>query len=269
MFAQRGWYPATGHELRSFMAEACPPDPGATPASLVISPHAGYRYSGAVAGAAYRQVQVPGTVVVIGIGHRPAARPNVIGLGGAWQTPLGQAAVDAELAQAIVEATDLLAPEQGEQRDEHSLELQVPFLQHRNPDVRIVPIQVRQLSAPQCEALGRAIAGVMAGWSDPLLLVASTDLHHQPEAPGIHPPEVVPRKDQVAIDRIAAFDPEGLYSQVRAEGVTMCGLLPTTVALHAARELGARGVQTVQHATSYDVSGSASYVVGYLSAIAR
>jgi AmmeMemoRadiSam system protein B len=235
----------------------------------VISPHAGYRYSGAVAGAAYRQVIVPEVVVLLGIGHRPTVRPNVIGLTGHWQTPLGAAPIDAGLAEAIHAATDLLAPDQGEQRDEHSLELQLPFLQHRNPDVRIVPIQVRDATPERCRIIGEAIADVITRWPTPALLVASTDLHHQQSAPGLDPPTIVPQMDQVAIDRILAFDPEGLYADVRSRGVTMCGLLPTTMALHAAKRLGATSVQEVEHATSYEISGSSSYVVGYLSAVVR
>ena len=269
LFAERGWYPATAEALGAFMDTACPTRPDARAATLVISPHAGYRYSGAVAGAAYAQVRVPDVVVVLGIGHRATPRAIVVGLDGDWSTPLGPVPVDASLARAVEGCSDLLVPDQGEQAEEHSLELQVPFLRRRNPDVRIVPVQLRDLSSADCGRLGEALAAVVAAWKEPVLLVASTDLHHQQAAPGLQPSAVVPTKDQVAIDRIADFDPEGLYVDVRSQGVTMCGLLPTATALHAARALGATRVDPVRHATSYDVSGSDAYVVGYLSAIAR
>lgn len=268
-FAQEGWYPASPGPLAELLGRVCPPfeDPG--DAWLIISPHAGYAYSGAVAGQAYRRVRIPDLVVVLGVGHHPAARPNVVGLEGAWETPLGDVRIDGAAAAAILEASDLVEADHGELAGEHSLEMQLPFLKWRNPDVRIVPIQVRELTGPQCRRLGEAIASALAGRAaGSVALVASTDLHHQHAAPGVHPPTRVPELDAVAIDRIAAFDPDGLYRDVRAAGVQMCGLLPTTTALHAARALGATAVETVAHATSYDVSGSARYVVGYLSAIA-
>ena len=268
LHARRGWYPSDAHSLAAFLREACPTQPDATPAKLLISPHAGYRFSGGVAGAAYAQVAVPDVAVVLGVGHRPARRPNVIGLEGTWETPAGPVPVDAPLANAIFRKTDLLVAAEGELDNEHSLELQLPFLRHRNPNVRIVPIQLRRLSPAECAGLGEAIATAIEGRDD-TMLVASTDLHHQEARPGVHPPDVVPARDRIAMEHIEAFDPEGLYREVRSQGVTMCGLLPTTVALHAARALGADTVTPVGHATSFEVSGRGDYVVGYYSAVIR
>ena len=271
LFAARGWYPRDPAVLGAFMDEACEPAGSAPAAAIaVVSPHAGYRFSGAVAGAAFARVTVPDTVVVVGIGHRPAARPNVVGTRGAWASPGGELPIDEALADDILAASPHLEEDGGELAVEHSQEMQIPFLQHRNPGARIVPVQVRELTRAGCLAVGEAIAGVIATRpAGSVLLLASTHLHHQEKRPGIAPEVLVPALDARCIERLEALDPEGLHDTVRAEGIGMCGVLPTTVVLAAARRLGAEGVQVVRHATSYDISGEDGYVVGYVSAIVR
>ena len=265
--AQAGWYPRAPDDLGRFLAEACATDAPAGPALAVLSPHAGYRFSGGVAGAAFGRREVPDRVVVLGVSHRPPAARVSVGLAGAWAIPGAEVPIDEALAQAVLEALPGAEPDPGDQRHEHSLELQVPFLHFRNPGVRIVPVQVGQVGLQDCLALGRALAGVLRAQA--ALMVASTDMHHQEYRPNVKPAELVPRLDDLAIAQVEALDPEGLFETVRTEGISMCGVRPATIVLQASKELGASGVESVRHATSYDVTGDDHYVVGYYSALVR
>lgn len=268
-FAQQGWYPADPARLRTFLEEACVADEPPAAALAVISPHAGYRFSGAVAGAAFARVEVPATAVVVGVSHRWAPAEVSVGTSGAWAMPGADVPIDGSLAEALLAATPRAEADAGEQALEHSLELQLPFLVHRNPAVRIVPVQVGGLDLAGCLALGEALACVLRARGEPVLVVASSDMHHQERTPGVRPSEIVPRLDALAIERIEALDPDGLYRTVRDEGITMCGVRPATIALCCARALGATEVVPVRHATSFDVTGDDSYVVGYYSAVVR
>jgi len=267
--AQHGWYPADPDDLRRFMREACASDAPAEPALAVVSPHAGYRYSGGVAGAAFGRVEVTETVVVIGVSHRFARTDVSVGTAGRWAVPGGEVSVDCELANAILDRTPGAEADSGEQAVEHSLEVQVPFLAYRRPEVRIVPVQIGHLDLEGCRAVGGALASVLGERGDPTLVVASTDMHHQEQLPGVRPSTRVAELDALAIERIEALDPEGLFDIVRREEIGMCGVRPTTISLYCSMELGASTVVPVRHATSHEVTGDEGYVVGYYSALIR
>ena len=178
-------------------------------------------------------------------------------LGGAWQTPLGLAPINSALANQIMRASTLLREDEVAHSAEHSLEVQLPFLQRLVPGFSFVPIVMGPVSYESLEGLGHAIAGVMAGDAEPILLLASSDMNHY-EADA-----VTRAKDRKAIERILALDPRGLYDTRSKENISMCGCGATVVMLVAMRELGATRGELVRYATSGEVNGDWQEVVGY------
>ncbi len=192
--------------------------------------------------------------------------PNHTGLGapaslwpdGGWRTPLGRVPIDRDLTEALL-ACRLVAPDREAHRFEHALEVELPFLQLRRPDVAVAALCLSQLSFSECEELGRTVAN--AARKRPALLVASSDMSHY------IPAREAKAKDQRALERFLALDPRGLYEVVRREHITMCGYVPATVMLVAAIELGAREAELVRYGNSAEASGDESSVVGYAGVV--
>jgi AmmeMemoRadiSam system protein B len=221
----------------------------------VVAPHAGYVYSGAIAGAVYARVEVPRRAIVLGPNHTGLGRPAALWpAGGGWRTPLGTVPVSAALTEALA-AEPLVELDRAAHLREHSLEVQVPFLQTARPDLELAALCLGPLPLAQCEAVGRAVAA--AARTHDALVVASSDMSHY------IPADEARRKDRLAIDRILALDPEGLHRTVRREEISMCGVIPATVMLFAARELGATRAELVRYGSSGDVTGDDREVVGY------
>lgn len=229
----------------------------------VISPHAGYVYSGGVAGAAYAHLRGLSfdTVVVVAPSHRAAFRGASVYGGDGYETPLGTVPVDEALADAIRGESESFAYRPGAHSAEHSLEVQVPFLQRTLGEFAVVPIVMGDQSEPAVRALAGAIARAVEGSGSRVLLVASTDLSHY------HDQTRANALDRVMVDRVEEFDPEGLLSDLAAGRCEACGGGPTAVVMMAARELGADRATVASYATSGDVSGDMSQVVGYVSAL--
>lgn len=259
------FYPADprvlAEEVASLLAER--PDGRATPGPPVpaigmLAPHAGYVYSGSVAGATYARVDVPGRVIVLcpnhtGLGKRVATWP-----GGAWATPLGPVPVNGALTRELLE-TGLASPDREAHRHEHSLEVQLPFLQLRNPEVSIAAVCLGPLSFDRCQELGVQLARIARRHQ--ALIVASSDMSH-------HLPAAAARaKDRLALERLLALDPRGLHEVVSRERISMCGSVPATVMLVAAVEMGAREAELVRYATSGDATGDDRSVVGYAGVV--
>jgi hypothetical protein len=220
----------------------------------IVAPHAGYVYSGAVAGAVYARVEIPPRVVVLGPNHTGLGRPAALWPGGAWRLPSGDVAVDPDLTAALA-ASPLVERDPEAHLLEHSLEVQLPFLARARPDVAIAALCLGPLDLETCVALGEHVARAAAAAG--ALVVASSDMSHY------IPAERAREKDHRAIERILALDPAGLYDVVRRERITMCGIVPATVMLVAALELGATRAELVRYANSGDVSGDTRQVVGY------
>ena len=171
--------------------------------------------------------------------------------------PWGDVHIDEELAAHLKTACPLLREDASAHSREHAIEVQLPFLHRFRPDVRIVPVALGRLSLEECRELGENVADAIAGDAERPLLVASSDMsHYEPDA-------VARKKDRLAIDRMLALDPEGLYATVRTERISMCGVLPAAVVLFAARRLGATSARLIRYATSGDVSLEFDQVVGY------
>ena len=241
-------------------------DPPGTPACFVMVPHAGYTYSGSVAGATLRRVQVPGRVVLLGPNHTGEGERRSLWRSGSWRIPTGEVLVDEALAERL-ESSCGCVPDRLAHLREHSLEVMLPFLQALRPDVRVVPLQLAHLGLEACLALGRDLARVLGEFPllDPsgrrdVMLLASSDMSHFIPAPEAR------ERDGAALERVAALDPEGLYRIVHHQNISMCGVVPVTVALAAARELGAGPCEVIAYGTSGDVTGDDSSVVGYAGA---
>lgn len=222
-----------------------------------VVPHAGYMYSGHVAGAVYSRLELPKRFLLLGPRHYPYGEPLAINSEGSWQTPLGSAQLDTELAAALKDAFPALREDALAHRDEHSLEVQIPFLQVLATGFRFTPIVLGTVHFPTLVELGRAVARVVQRQAEPVLIVASTDMNH-------YEPDGVTRvKDARAIETMLRLDPAALYDTVRHEEISMCGIAAAVVMFTAARELGAKHAELVRYATSGDVSGDRDAVVGY------
>ena len=227
------------------------------PVRACLVPHAGYLYSGAVAGEVYRRIEIPARVILLGPRHFPRGAPLAILSEGAWQTPLGLAPIDRSMAEKLVRAFPLLREDAVAHSAEHSLEVQLPFLQRLAPSFAFVPIAIGPAQWEPLEALGRALASVIAAEPEPVLLIASSDMNH-------YESDAITRvKDRKAIDQILALDPRKLFETVRDENISMCGYAAAVAAAIAARELGATGAELVRYATSGEVNGDMQEVVGY------
>ncbi|MBI2897235.1 MAG: AmmeMemoRadiSam system protein B [Deltaproteobacteria bacterium] len=225
-------------------------------AIVVVAPHAGYVYSGAIAGAAYAAARVPETVVVLGPNHTGAGARAAIITAGRFRTPSGDIAIDERLAGLVREKADLTEDTRAHAR-EHGIEVHLPFLWERRAEVRIVPICLGGLAYEDCARLGKAIADAVRAVGGRVLIVSSTDMSHYV------PATVAARLDGLAIDRALSLDAPGLYETVTRHDISMCGLVPTTVALEAARDLGASDAELVRYGNSGDVNGDVDHVVGY------
>lgn len=269
------FYPGDPGALRdlldSLAAESDTPEPRA--AAMVVAPHAGFVYSGGVASTVFDAVEIPRHVVLIGPKHTRYGAPAAINLDGAWATPLGPVPVDPDLAAAIHAAVPGLVDDADAFAVEHCLEVELPFLRHRRPDVRIVPIVLAgRVDPADARALGHRLAEAIAGFGEPVLIVASSDMHHQgsDDLPrGADPVDEVHRRDALAMAPLEACDTAGLLEVCRRARITMCGVVPTAIAIEAARALGAGAPEPLAHTDSYAVAAargmhpSRDWVVGY------
>jgi AmmeMemoRadiSam system protein B len=229
----------------------------------VISPHAGYIYSGKVAGGVYSRINIPKDVIIIGPNHTGLGEPEAVMCSGTWQMPNGNIEINSDLAGAIVENSKYLKDDHLAHLNEHSLEVQIPFLQRFRKDIRIVPIAMMSMDYVICQDIGHAVARAVTDFKEPVLLVASSDMTHYESDKSAR------EKDKKAIDRVLALDPEGLLKTVRENRITMCGVIPATIMLIACKELGAKKAELVDYATSAETSGDYDHVVGYAGMILK
>lgn len=245
--------------VRSYLSAA----DEALPTIGVLVPHAGYMYSGAVAGAVFAAAEIPEICIVLCPNHTGKGPPLSILSGCAWETPLGVVEPDEKVAEALKKQFPLLTEDAAAHQQEHAIEVELPFLLERNPRVRIVPIALGTRHYEVLEGLGEAVAAVVDAQSSRVLIVASSDMNHYEN-------DTVTRvKDGKAIDRLLALDPRGLFDVAMREDISMCGLGPAVVMLTAARRLGAKSAQLARYATSGDVSGDRDRVVGYAGILLR
>jgi hypothetical protein len=257
------FYPGDRQTLLDQMETFLPAVSVAKPALGCVAPHAGYIYSGAVAGAVYSAVEIPRLCLVLCPNHTGKGRPLAIMSSGSWETPLGPVDIDAPLAGALKQQFPLLTEDSEAHRSEHAIEVQLPFLQRRNPQSRFVPIALGTGQFEVLEQLGNAVTAVLKEQTEPVLMIASSDMNHYEND------RITREKDHKAIAQMLAMDARGLFDVVVNEDISMCGVGPTVVMLTAARRLGAKSAELVKYATSGDVSGDRETVVGYAGMVVR
>jgi len=252
------FYPGDKRQLQEQLRAFVKPSSTRKRVLAAVSPHAGYMYSGEVAGAVFSRIEIPDTVAILGPNHRGLGGPVAVAASGSWDMPMGAVPINEPLARLIIDrGGDRMRDDPKAHAMEPSIEVQVPFLQILRPDVTIVPITVSHISFNDCEKIGLALAQVVRDYGKDVLFVASTDMTHYESR------QTAKTKDQLAIDRILDLDPKGLYGVVAEHRISMCGVIPTTIVLSACKALGAAKAELVQYATSGDVTGDYTQVVGY------
>jgi len=229
----------------------------------LIAPHAGYMYSGRVAGSVYSVVNIPDNVVIICPNHTGMGSNAAIMSEGVWQMPTGDVGINSQLSRLIKDQSKNLEEDEQAHVREHSLEVQLPFLQYFNPNFQMVPICLAGRDLKFCQDIGLALARAKKEFNQPVLIVASSDMTHYESQ------QSAKKKDEMAIEKILSLDPPGLLETVRRENISMCGVIPTTVMLIACKELGAKEARLVKYATSGDVSGDYDQVVGYAGIVVK
>jgi MEMO1 family protein len=267
------FYPSNPNELRQEIETFVQPGREKIPALGCVVPHAGYMYSGQVAGAVFARLELPRRFVILCPNHTGAGQPLAIMSRGRWLTPLGEAAIDEQLAEELKCEFPSLRDDAVAHSREHALEVQLPFLQQMVREFTFVPIVVGTGQLEALTELGLSLARVLkpplpadatavsAEARHDVLMIASSDMNHYEDD------ERTRVKDRMAIDKVLALDPEGLWKTVRREQISMCGYGPAVAMLTAARALGASKAELVRYATSGDVSGDRSHVVGYAGMI--
>jgi AmmeMemoRadiSam system protein B len=269
------FYPGRAEELLREVREFT--SPSKTPIEIAriaaigcVAPHAGYIYSGGVAGAVYSRLKIPERCVILCPNHTGKGRPLAIMANTAWQTPLGEVAADADMSARLLRRFPALQEDSAAHRAEHAIEVQLPFLQTQQPELNIVPIAIGTSNFDVLRGLGEALADVIADRHEEdqkkerpekTLIIASSDMNH-------YESDTITRvKDHKAIERVLALDARGLWKVVMNEDISMCGFGPTVVMLTAAKLLGATSASLIKYATSGDVSGDYESVVGYAGII--
>jgi AmmeMemoRadiSam system protein B len=229
----------------------------------VIAPHAGFMYSGDVAGSVYSRVEIPDTVILLGPNHTGMGERIAISCHGSWIMPFGDLEIDTNLATAVLGNLPIARENEDAHRLEHSLETQLPFLQYFRKQFKFVPICLMRLSLEECLMLAKAIVQAVRSCDRPVLIVASSDMTHYESHTNAS------ERDHRAIDQVLNMDPEGLFRTVEREGITMCGVNPATVMLAACKEMGATQAELAKYMTSGEISGDMDQVVGYAGVVVR
>lgn len=250
------FYPADPDELEK-MVDAFTPNIKAMDAAGVISPHAGYVYSGAVAGKVFANVIVPKQCIVLSPNHTGIGKRAAIMRDGSWLMPNCEIPVDTILADQLISTCSVLKEDADAHAGEHSLEVQLPFMHKRQANLTIVPICISHINIDDCKKIAASIAKAVSMSPTPILIVASSDMNHYEDQP------TTEKKDRLAIEQILKMDPEGLLSTCSKNRITMCGVIPSAVLLFACNALGRTNAKLIAHQTSGDVCGDYSAVVGY------
>jgi AmmeMemoRadiSam system protein B/AmmeMemoRadiSam system protein A len=257
------FYPASASQLRAMIEKMVDKEAEKQDVIGLVSPHAGYVYSGSVAGAVISRVKFKDTFIILGPNHTGKGKPLSIMSQGTWQTPFGEVGIDAELAKHLLSITRHLQEDDAAHRFEHSIEVQLPFLQYFKPDIRIVPITLSVASLDVYKEIGREMARAIKDTGREAVIMASSDMTHY------EPQDVASRKDRQAIDAVLLLDEDELFRRVEEHNISMCGAAPVATLISAARELGATSAELVRYQTSGDTSGDYSAVVGYAGIIIK
>jgi len=255
------FYPGTEVSLKKLIETLTEKSAQRKKALGVVSPHAGFVYSGAAAGAVFSRIELPDTYIIIGPNHTGRGRPFSIMKDGSWVTPLGEVDIDKELASNLLKRSRLLQDDATAHSFEHSVEVQLPFIQFFNNNFKFVPVILSHADLKTYREIGKDIADSIKESKKNVLIVASSDMTHYEEQ------KTASAKDHEAIKAILELDEEKMLKIIDEFDITMCGYAPVAVMLAAAKALGAKKAELVRYQTSGDVSGDYSSVVGYAGMI--
>jgi len=256
------FYPGNEESLQTEVRAYIGPDRDPRRTVGAVMPHAGYMFSGSVAGETAASIQIPRNAIILGPNHTGIGPAVSVYPGGAWHMPFGDVPVNEKLVNRILERCELAMSDEMAHLREHSIEVQLPFLYYGGDrDLTFVPMTLSMLGKDECRLLGKALADVVEGYEEDILLVSSSDMTHYESQQSAR------EKDLIAIARILDLDPDGLLEVVLGRGMTMCGIIPTAVMLYAALALGAHEARLVRYATSGDVTGDYEQVVGYAGVV--
>lgn len=222
-----------------------------------IAPHAGFMYSGQVAGAVYSKIAPPEVFIIIGPNHSGFGPTVSVMTSGSWQMPWGESRISEEIARKLKENSRLCKEDERAHRYEHSLEVQLPFIHTIAPEAQFIPLTMKRMSYSDCQELAEDIHKTILSSEKKVLLVASTDMSH------FEPHDITKDKDQSAIEHIIALDAESLYNYVTNFNISMCGMVPTVVTIIVSKLRGAKQCQLIHYMTSGEISGDYASVVGY------
>ncbi len=253
------FYPGSEQALRSELDRIIPDIALKKDVTGVISPHAGYLYSGQPAGQLLASINIPKIVVILGPNHHGTGAIAALSPDDSWQTPLGLVPIEKRLAGLIMKYLPAVQEDRVAHGREHSLEVQVPFLQYLRPDVSIVPVCLGFGDYEGCEILGKALADAITDFAEPVLILASSDMTHYESA------DSAKQKDSLALDRALNLDAKGLVEVCRSNRISMCGVIPSAVMIVASKLLGATAADLVAYTNSGLVTGDMRQVVGYAS----
>lgn len=256
------FYPKEPAKLVEMIERLLPPK-AKTPkkAIAIVSPHAGYMYSGYVAAETISSVLIPQDIIILGPNHTGLGAPLSIMIEGKWILPLGEVDINSDLAVAVLRNSKYLKEDIEAHIGEHSIEVQIPIIQYFRRDIRIVPIVVGTHNLETVKELGKAIAKAVKDYNQEVLIIASSDFSHY------EPHKVASTKDAYAIDAILKLDEDELARRVVEKDISMCGVMPTIATITASKELGASKAELVRYMTSGDITGDTSQVVGYAGII--
>ncbi len=256
------FYPGSPEALALAVNELMPTglSTGKQKALAVVSPHAGYIYSGALAAQTLSSVEIPETVIIIGPNHHGQGAPVALSTI-TWNMPLGKVPVDQEICDLILTHSTNIKVDELAHKYEHSLEVQIPFLQILQKKLSIVPLVVSRISYPLCEEVANALAEAIRVTAKNILIVASSDMSHY------EPRKTAEQKDLLALQCIEQIDPHALYLTVRDKRISMCGVIPVVIAILAAKAQGGKRSRLVGYTDSGYVSGDTGQVVGYAGVV--
>lgn len=257
------FYPGTPDELREMIEEMVDKSADKEKVLGIIVPHAGYIYSGPVVGAVLSRIEFTDTFIIIGPSHTGSGKPLSIMREGVWETPLGDVEVDSELAGMILDECEKLDEDRRAHNFEHSIEVQLPFMQYFRPDVKIVPIVLGHARVGDYVEVGKGIARALKKSGRNAVIMVSSDMNHYESQ------SVTKDKDNLAIEAVLELNEQKLISRVREENITMCGVAPAVTMITAVKDLGATSAELVMYRTSGDETGEYDAVVGYAGIIIR
>ncbi len=261
--ASGSFYPGNREELESSLKTLMKDYPERERALGVISPHAGYVYSGRVMGSIFSRVEMPNTVVILAPNHTGRGAPFSVWPEGCWRTPLGDISTDEDLVNEILNASELFEKDKAAHQNEHSAEVILPFLQYSNPQVKIVVIVIRSGNFEDLSIVGKSIGKVLKKTEPGALVVASSDMTHYESQ------QSAEKKDKSAIAEIVALREEGLYRVVRELDISMCGVSPVISMMVCSKERDATKAELTRYETSGEVTGDYKQVVGYAGVIVK